>query len=102
MAEPTELLGLTVHSMPMPGEALRRQRVSGRFKMLLVLLVCAAPVLASYYTYFIVRPVGGMAYSTLIQPAVPAPEVQALTVDGRPQPLRSLGYQVLKLQSYMD
>ena len=95
MAEPTELLGLTVHSMPMPGEALRRQRVSGRFKMLLVLLVCAAPVLASYYTYFIVRPVGGTAYSTLIQPAVPAPEVQALTVDGRPQPLRSLAGQWL-------
>ena len=63
--------------------------------MLLVLLVCAAPVLASYYTYFIVRPSGGTAYSILIQPAVPAPAVQALTVDGRSQPLRGLAGQWL-------
>ena len=95
MADPTEPLGLTVHSMPLPAEALTRQRASGRFKMLLVLLVCAAPVLASYYTYFIVRPGGGTAYSTLIQPAVPAPAVQALTVDGRLQALRGLAGQWL-------
>lgn len=95
MADPTEPLGLTVHSLPQPGEALTRQRASGRFKMLLVLLVCAAPVVASYYSYFIARPGGGTAYSTLIQPAVPAPALQALTLDGQPQALRGLAGQWL-------
>ncbi len=95
MLDPSEPLALTVHSLPQPGTALARARSSGRFKMLMVLLVCAAPVLASYYTYFIVRPSGGMAYSTLVQPAVPMPRVLARTLDGQPQPLRGLAGQWL-------
>lgn len=90
MSDPSEPLGLTVHSLPQPGVALTRQRDSGRFKMLMVLLVCAAPVLASYYTYYVARPSGGTAYSTLIQPAVAMPAVVARTLSGQPQPLRDL------------
>ena len=91
MTDRSEPLGLTVHSLPQPGPALVRQRVSGRFKMLMVMAVCAAPVLASYFTYFVVRPDGtGTAYSTLIQPAVAMPRVQGTLLDGQPQPLRGL------------
>ena len=36
--------------------------------MLLVLLVCAAPVIASYFTYFVIRPEGRTNYGTLILP----------------------------------
>ena len=90
MSDPSEPLGLTVHSLPRPGVALTRQRDSGRFKMLLVLLMCAAPVLASYYTYYIAKPSGRTAYSTLIQPAVAMPAVVARTLSGQPQPLRDL------------
>ena len=97
MPDPSEPLGLTVHSLPQPATALAREQASGRFKMLMVLLVCAAPVLASYYAYFIVRPSGGTAYSTLIQPAVPMPRVMARTLDGQPQPLRGLAGQWLLL-----
>ena len=42
--------------------------------MLLVLLVCAAPVVASYFTYFVIRPESRTNYSELILPprALPA------------------------------
>jgi hypothetical protein len=95
MADQPEPLGFTVHSLPQPGAAVVPQRASGRVKMLLVLLVCAAPVLASYYTYFIIRPSGGTAYSTLIQPAVPMPDVAGLTLADQPQALRGLAGQWL-------
>ncbi|OYU73461.1 MAG: hypothetical protein CFE45_37255, partial [Burkholderiales bacterium PBB5] len=84
MSERSEPLGLTVHTLPQPGEALVRQRASGRLKMLLVMAVCAAPVLLSYFLYYVARPSGGAtAYSTLVQPTVPMPAVQALTLDGQ-------------------
>ena len=89
---PPEPVGLTVHSMPAPGAMLDRQRTaSGRLKMLIVLLVCAAPVLASYLTYFVIRPQGsGAAYSTLIQPGIALPDISATDLDGKPVSLRSL------------
>lgn len=91
MTDRSEPLGLTVHSLPQPADALSRQRASGRLKMLLVVTVCALPVLASYFTFFVVRPSGtGTAYSALIQPAVAMPVVQARGLDGNPKPLRSL------------
>ncbi len=96
MNEPSEPLGLTVHSLPQPQGALKRQRASGRWKMLAVLLVCTAPVLASYYLYYVARPDGGAtAYSQLIQPSVSLPAVDALTLDGQAVPLRSLAGQWL-------
>ncbi|MFY8041543.1 MAG: hypothetical protein ACOVOD_01320, partial [Rhodoferax sp.] len=51
-------LGMTVHSMPVPEQGLAEggRTRGGRWKMLLVLLVCAAPVIASYFTYYVVRP----------------------------------------------
>ena len=56
MVEPSEPLGLTVHSMPQAAAVLTRQQSLGRWRMLLVLAVCAAPVVASYFTYFVLRP----------------------------------------------
>lgn len=64
-----EPLGLTVHRMPTPDvDTLRRRTMSGRWKMLLILLACAAPVIASYFTYYVVRPSGRSVYGTLVQP----------------------------------
>jgi hypothetical protein len=81
-ANAAESLHLTVHAMP--GAAVQQTR-RGRFKMLLVLLVCSAPVLASYFTYYVVRPEGRTNYSTLIKPQRPIPTDLALTdLQGRP------------------
>jgi hypothetical protein len=44
----------------------------------LVLLACAAPVLASYFLYFVVRPDSRNNYATLIQPTVTLPETLPL------------------------
>ena len=88
-----EPLGLTVHSLPRPQDALerdsRRTRV-GRLKMLLVLAVCAAPVVASYFTYYVIRPEGRRNYGELIEPQRPLPAFDAVSLQGQPVPLRSL------------
>lgn len=86
-------LGLTVHSMPSPQDldasGAYRTR-GGRWKMLLVLLVCAAPVIASYFTYYVVRPEGRRNFGQLIDPQHPLPDVQATALDGSKVNLRSL------------
>lgn len=71
-----EPLGLTVHSLPSPQEAAAgdaRRTGAGRLKMLLVLAVCAAPVIASYFTYYVIHPQGGRSFGELIQPPKPLP-----------------------------
>lgn len=67
-----EAFSFTVHSMPAPSLDEKRT-ASGRLKMMLVLLVCAAPVIASYLTYFVIRPEGRTNYSELVQPQRPMP-----------------------------
>ncbi len=78
-------LSLTVHSMPSPqmAEAARRT-TQGRLKMLLVLLVCAAPVVASYLTYFVIRPEGRTNYSELVLPTRPLPDLPLTDLNGTP------------------
>jgi hypothetical protein len=90
---PDEPLGLTVHSLPVPqdvlaGDAQRTAR--GRLRMLAVLLVCAAPVIASYLTYYVIRPEGRRNHGELIEPQRPLPPVTATALDGRPVMLPSL------------
>jgi hypothetical protein len=97
-AERAEAVGLTVHSMPapeLPSDA-RRTRI-GRIKMLLVLLVCAAPVLASYFSYFVLRPQARSNYGELIQPTRSLPALPLRTLDGQPVDARSLHGQWLLL-----
>lgn len=71
-------LRLTVHSLPAPG-APERRTANGRLKMLLVLLVCALPVIASYLAYYVIKPQGRTNYSELIEPQRPLPADLALT-----------------------
>jgi hypothetical protein len=86
-AAPDAPLGLTVHSLPSPAlaaEDARRTR-SGRWRMFAVLAVCAAPVIASYFTYFVVRPQSRSNYGELITPTRALPEDLPLaTLDGTP------------------
>ncbi len=85
-------LSFTVHSMPTPGlDDGARRTAAGRLKMLLILLVCSAPVIASYFTYFVVRPEGRTNYSSLIEPQRPMPENLPLAdLDGRAVPAKLL------------
>ena len=91
---------MTVHSLPEAGMHTQTQRSRmGRLTMTLILLVCAAPVIASYLLYFAWRPTdSGTAYSDLIQPTVSLPVAAALEVVGGSQrPLTSLKGQWLLL-----
>jgi len=69
-----EPVSFAVHSMqpPLLDDAARRT-ASGRLKMLLVLFVCALPVVASYLTFYVIRPDGRTNYSELIAPLRPLP-----------------------------
>jgi len=86
-------LAMTVHSLPVPQEALARdaQRTArGRLRMLAVLLVCAAPVLASYLTYYVIRPQARRNYGELIDPQRPLPAIAGATLAGKLVPLPAL------------
>jgi len=74
-----EAVSFTVHSVASPdaGDAARRT-ARGRLKMLAVLAVCAAPVIASYFTYFVIRPEGRSNYGELITPTRDLPADLAL------------------------
>jgi hypothetical protein len=73
-------VGMTVHGMPGFDAALAAQRTrAGRRKMLLVLAVCAAPVIASYLMYYVVRPQARTNYAELIQPTRSLPAALPLT-----------------------
>jgi hypothetical protein len=69
-AEPSpEALSFTVHSVASPDIGAAARRTSrGRLKMFAVLAVCAAPVIASYLTYFVIRPQSRNNYGELITP----------------------------------
>ena len=86
--------------MPSLGDAVaqdaRRTR-AGRWQMLLLALVCAAPVIASYFSYYVVRPEGRRNYGELIDPQRPIPAAAATDLSGRPFDLTSLKGQWLLL-----
>ena len=57
--------GATQAPRPAPADV-RRRTIAGRWKMLAVLLVFAAPVIASYLTYYVIRPEGRTNYGELV------------------------------------
>ena len=50
--------------------------------MLAVLLVCAAPVVASYVTYYVIRPEARRNFGDLIEPQRPMVALPTMTLDG--------------------
>ncbi len=55
-----------------------------RLKLYFVIAICAAPVLASYYAYYFVRPEARSNYGELIDPQRPMPALHLKTLDGQP------------------
>lgn len=80
-------LALTVHSMPAPEAVLQadaRRTRSGRIKMVALMLICAAPVLASYLAYYVLRPsVATRNFGELITPTVSLPGASAQDLNGQ-------------------
>jgi hypothetical protein len=86
---PDRALGLTVHGLPSVDPAAPVNN-RGRLKMLFILLVCAAPVMASYFMYYVVRPEARRNYGELIIPQRSLPAFNVTTPNGTVQPLASL------------
>lgn len=89
-----EPLSLTVHDVSLPHQESARSR-AGRWKMIAVLLVCASPVVASYFTYYVVRPDGRRNYGELITPQRPLPAVATVDLNGKAAELTALKNQWL-------
>jgi peroxiredoxin len=71
-----------------PSKPEPQQRKRGRWMLWLVLLVCASPMIASYFTYYVIKPEKRNNYGTLIdQRAHPIPAMATTTLDGKPAAL---------------
>jgi len=71
-------------------EANNKQKSRGRWKLLAVVAVCAAPMIASYFTYYVIKPTGRTNYGALIDPrAHPIPAMASTSLDGKPTPLET-------------
>ena len=68
-----------------------RQVRAGRWKALAVLLVCAAPVIASYLTYYVFQPAGRTNYGELIDPQRPVGDLGGRTPEGQILRIADLG-----------
>lgn len=97
-AAPDEPLTMTVYDLPRLDKQGAQKAVNvkaGRWKMLALFLVCASPVIASYFTYYVIRPEGRTNYGELILPIVPMPALTATGNNGAAVGLESLKHQWL-------
>jgi hypothetical protein len=64
----------------------------GRWVLLLLAIICAAPIAVSYFMYYVVKPSGGStSYGTLVEPQRPIPDSLTVTgQDGKPFKLATL------------
>lgn len=62
------------------------QQRKGRWKLFAVIAICASPLIASYLTYYVIKPEGRTNYGELIDPrAYPIPSTLGTTsLDGKP------------------
>jgi hypothetical protein len=86
-------IGLTVYDLPTEtssslSESTRTR--GGRLYMLLVLLACAAPVILSYLTYYVIRPEGRVHHGELIDPQRAIPSWAGKDLQGKDMPLPNL------------
>jgi cytochrome oxidase Cu insertion factor (SCO1/SenC/PrrC family) len=76
-----------------------KQRQSGRWKLFAVIAVCAAPMIASYFTYYVIKPQSRNNYGALLDPRdYPVPELGSTALDGKPATLDDYKGKWLMLQ----
>lgn len=80
----------------------KKAQTTGRWKLLAVVAVCAFPIIASYVTYYIIKPTGRNNYGALIDPRqhpIPEAKLQVAELDGKPSPLAQFKGKWVMLQS---
>lgn len=75
------------------------QTSRGRWKLFMVLAVCASPMIASYFTYYVIKPESKTNYGTILNPReFPVPQLNSMNSAGKNQELSSLKGKWLMLQ----
>ena len=84
--------GAPQNGAPLKGAPPKGSWQRGRWMLLLIALMCGAPIAISYFTYYVIKPKGGTtSYGTLIEPQRTIPSALMVTGDdGREVPLASL------------
>lgn len=76
-----------------------KQQSKGRWKLFAVIAVCAAPLIASYLTYYVIKPEGRTNYGALLDPrSYPVPALGTTTLDGKPVALETYKGKWIMLQ----
>jgi cytochrome oxidase Cu insertion factor (SCO1/SenC/PrrC family) len=61
---------------------------NGRWKLFLVIAICAAPVVMSYFTYYVIKPSSRTNYGEILDPRqYPMPKLDAVLLGGGPTEL---------------
>lgn len=80
-------------------EKVENKKVAGRWKLFAVLAVCASPMIASYFTYYVIQPGAKNNYGTLIDPRnYPMPSLNLQNSEGKSSELSALKGKWLMLQ----
>lgn len=75
------------------------QTSKGRWKLFLVLAVCASPLVASYLTYYVIKPEGKTNYGTILDPRQHiAPELHGETIGDNNKEIADLKGKWIMLQ----
>ena len=75
------------------------QRLRARWKLFLVMAICAAPMIASYFTYYVIKPQSRTNYGTLLDPRqYPLPLLNSSKLDGTPARLQDYQGKWIMLQ----
>jgi hypothetical protein len=76
------------------------KRQKGRWKLLAIIAICAAPVIASYLTYYVIKPSGRTNYGVILDPrAYPMPALGSTALDGKPRSLDAYKGKWIMLQA---
>lgn len=77
-----------------------KSKATGRWKLFLVVLICASPMIASYLTYFVIKPQSRTNYGELIDPrSHPMPSLGSTSLDGKPTELDAYKGKWIMLQA---
>ncbi|MFJ7567241.1 SCO family protein [Herminiimonas sp. NPDC097707] len=64
---------------------MEQNKHKGRWKLFLVILACASPIILSYLTYYVIKPQSRTNYGAFIDPRnYPIPELGTRALDGKP------------------
>lgn len=83
---PQKPIELTVYDLPSPVDAAIKDSSrtrAGRIRMLMVFAICAAPMLLSYFSYYVIRPQSISAFGELIEPQRDLPSIKVTQLDGQ-------------------